>query len=132
MKKFIAQLGFTPKENTIEIFVKKFTSFDNYIIEVDFNKETIDYGKQIKSERDTTRNFSQEENWVVLECVIRLLEKGYRPEDIILEKKFTVGHGAAGGWLDILVRRDGQAYLMIECKTWGREFDREWFNTQKK
>ena len=118
MKKFITQLGFTPKENTTGIFVKKFASFDNYTIEVDFVKESIDYSKRIKSERDTTRNFSQEENWVVLECVIRLLEKGYRPEDIVLEKKFTVGHGTAGGWLDILVRRDGQAYLMIECKTW--------------
>ena len=132
MKKFITQLGFTPKENTTGIFVKKFASFDNYTIEVDFVKESIDYSKRIKSERDTTRNFSQEENWVVLECVIRLLEKGYRPEDIVLEKKFTVGHGTAGGWLDILVRRDGQAYLMIECKTWWREFDKEWLNTQKK
>jgi type I restriction enzyme M protein len=31
-----------------------------------------------------------------LECVNRLIEKGYKPEDIILEQKFTVGHGASG------------------------------------
>ena len=36
----------------------------------------------------TTQNFSQAENWVVLECVDRLLEKGYKPQNIILEKTF--------------------------------------------
>lgn len=132
MKDLLKHLWFTPKENTAHIYSKKYPLFWGYEVCVDFQNEIIDYGSKIKSERDTTRNFFQEENWVVLECVNRLLEKWYKPEDIILEKKFTVGHGAAGGWLDILVRKEGKAYIMIECKTWGKEFEKEWQNTQKK
>lgn len=116
-------IGFHPKENTSGIFHKK---YNGYAIEVDFDSEKFNFGEKITAGRETTQNFSQAENWVVLECVDRLLEKGYKPENIILEKKYTVGHGASGGWLDILVTRDdGSAYLMIECKTWGKEFDKE-------
>ena len=43
MKKFIIQLGFVPKENTTGIFIKKYPLFDNYSIEVDFEKEKIVY-----------------------------------------------------------------------------------------
>ena len=128
-KKLIQALGFKPKENTSGIFHKKYNS---YAIEIDFEKKQFDFGSKITAGRETTQNFSQQENWVVLECVDRLLEKGYKPENIILEKKYKVGHGASGGWLDILVtRKDGSAYLMIECKTWGKEFDKEFNKTEK-
>lgn len=40
----------------------------------------------------TTTNFSEPENFVVLECVNRLLDKGYRPENIELERTWTLGH----------------------------------------
>jgi type I restriction enzyme M protein len=76
-KKLIKTLGFKPKENASNIFIKK---YDNgYSIELDFDKKLINYGKKIKAESKTTQNFSQAENWVVLECVNRLLEKGYKP-----------------------------------------------------
>ncbi len=121
--KLLKAIGFHPKENTSGIFHKK---YNGYAVEVDFDGEKFNFGEKITAGRETTQNFSQAENWVVLECVDRLLEKGYKPENIILEKKYTVGHGASGGWLDILVTRDdGSAYLMIECKTWGKEFDKE-------
>ena len=132
MKDLIQKTGFSPKENTKGIFIKKYSGFDNYVIEVDFENKKINYGEKIKSERATTQNFFDDENWVVLECVDRLLTKGYKPEDIVLEKKFTVGHGASGGWLDILVKKNNKAYLMIECKTWGAEFEKELSNTYKK
>ncbi len=128
-KKLIQALGFIPKENTSGIFHKK---YNNYTIEVDFDGKTINFGEKITAGRETIQNFSQAENWVVLECVDRLLEKGYKPQNIVLEKKYTVGHGASGGWLDILVtRNDGSAYLMIECKTWGKEFDKEFKKLNK-
>ncbi len=101
-KQLIQALGFKPKDNTSGIFFKK---YNNYSIEVDFEKKQFDFGNKITAGRETTQNFSQSENWVVLECVNRLLEKGYKPENIILEKKYKVGHGASGGWLDILVTR---------------------------
>src|SRR5690606_6694322 len=69
--------------------------------------------------------------WVVLECVDRLLEKGYPPQNIVLEKTWRTGHGTSGR-LDILVTLDnGSAYLMIECKTWGAEFDKEFKNLER-
>ena len=99
---------------------------------MDFEKEVFLFGNKIKAERKTTQNFSQAENWVVLECVDRLLEKGYPPQNITLEKTYPSGHGTSGR-LDILVTREnGAAYLMIECKTWGGEFEKELKNIEKK
>jgi type I restriction enzyme M protein len=124
-KNLIKKLGFIPKENTSGIFQKKYVACGNYCIEVDFEQEKINLGTLIKAERKTTLNFFQKENWVVLECVDRLLEKGYQPKNIVLEKTWATGHGTSGR-LDILVKRDDDsAYLMIECKTWGAEFDKE-------
>src|SRR5260363_146930 len=72
-KKILQILGFKPKENVSDIFIKKYVG--SYVIEVDFENEIFNYGKKIKAENKTTQNFSQAENWVVLECVDRLLEK---------------------------------------------------------
>ena len=130
IKKFIRILGFTPKENTSDIFYKKY-ALHNYAVEIDFAQEIIDFGKKIKGESKTTQNFSQLENWVILECVDRLLEKGYQPQHITLEKTWRTGHGTSGR-LDILVsKKNGSAYLMIECKTWGAEFEKEFKNLEK-
>ncbi len=132
IRKFIIVLGFLPKENTLGIFQKKYSKADNYAIEIDLEKEIINFGNKIKGESKTTQNFSQAENWVVLECVDRLLEKGYQPENITLEKTWKTGHGTSGR-LDILVTKedDGSAYLMIECKTWGKEYEKELKNLEK-
>ncbi len=127
-KNFIQTLGFTPKENTSGIFHKK---YNGYAIEIDFENSVFNFGNKIKGESKTTQNFSQAENWVVLECVDRLLEKGYLPQNIVLEKTWRTGHGTSGR-LDILVTRDdGSAYLMVECKTWGAEFDKEYKNLER-
>lgn len=130
-KKLIQALGFTAKENSSGIFQKKYSNADNYIIEIDFEKEIFLFGDKIQAESKTTQNFSQAENWVVLECVDRLLNKGYQPQNITLEKTWATGHGTSGR-LDVLVTRDdSSAYLMIECKTWGAEFDKEFKNLEK-
>jgi len=122
MKNLLQVIDFQPKENAKDIFVKKYQ--DGYVIEIDFQKEIINYGDKIICESKTTQNFSQSENFVVLECVNRLLEKGYKPENIILEPTWKVGRQEKGR-LDILVKKEGKAYLMIECKTFGKEFDDE-------
>ena len=129
-KKLIQALGFKPKENTSNTYYKKYSECNNYEMEVDFDKKKINFGKIIKSESKTTQNFLQAENWVVLECVDRLLEKGYQPKDITLEKTWKTGHGTSGR-LDILVTQKKSTYLMIECKTWGTEFDKEFKNLEK-
>ncbi len=122
-KDFLIFLGFIPKNGTVDIYEKKYPNF-SYSIEVDFSREKICYGNLIGADCKTTQNFSQDENWVVLECVDRLLEKGYKPQNIILEKTWAAGHGTSGR-LDICVTRDdGSEYLLIECKTYGKEFDK--------
>ncbi|WP_444626656.1 N-6 DNA methylase [Flavobacterium columnare] len=129
MKKLAQVIGFQPKENAKDVFIKKYQN--GYIIEIDFEKELIDYGNSIKCESKTTQNFSQAENFVVLECVNRLLEKGYKPENITLEKTWAAGHGSSGR-LDICVaREDGSEYLLIECKTHGKEFEKEFTRMKK-
>jgi len=127
-KKLLFALEFNPKENSVGVFSKKYA--DGYVIEVDFEKEHINYGEKIQSENKVIQNFSQPENFVVLECVNRLLEKSYQPENIILEKTYPTGRGTSGR-LDILILKDEQSYLMIECKTYGEEFDKELKNTRK-
>jgi type I restriction enzyme M protein len=121
---FLIALGFNPKENSVGVFFKKYPSADDYCIEVDWEKQFINYGNKIQFDSKATQNFSQPENFVVLECVNRLLEKGYKPENIFLEKTFPLGHNS--GRLDIFVtREDGTGYLMIECKTYEKEFDKK-------
>lgn len=127
-KKFVKIIGFLPKENSSNIFTKKY--FNEYCIEIDFSKQIINYGSKIKAESKTTQNFSQPENFVVLECVNRLLEIGYKPESIILEPTWKLGHQEKGR-LDILVKKDDKAYLMIECKTFGKEYEKESKNLHK-
>ncbi|MDA3953717.1 MAG: N-6 DNA methylase, partial [Bacteroidales bacterium] len=130
-KNLLEVLGFEPKENTTGVFHKKFTLNSNYSIEVDFEKEKINYGHLITVESKTIQNFSQEENWVVLECVNRLIEKGYNPQNIILEKSWAAGHGVSKR-LDVCVtREDGSEFLLIECKTYGKEFSKEFARMKK-
>jgi type I restriction enzyme M protein len=124
-KKLVISLGFSPKDGINGVFIKKYPQVNDYCLEVNFEKESINYGKKIKSDSTATQNFSQPENFVVLECVNRLLEKGYKPKNVVLEKTWAAGHGTSGR-LDICVTRDdGSEYLLIECKTYGKEFDKE-------
>lgn len=130
IKKLLLALGFKPKNGAVDVYAKAYQQHNGYAIEVDFSKKSINYGK-ITADCKTTQNFSQDENWVVLECVNRLLEKGYSPKNIILEKTWPAGHGTSGR-LDICVNKDdGSEFLLIECKTWGKEFDKELNNMQK-
>lgn len=122
IKKHIAALGFVPKNGTNGIYHKIYV---DYAIEIDFESQSINYGSAITAESKTTQNFSQPENFVVLECVDRLLTKGYKPQNIVLEKTWPSGHGTSGR-LDICVNReDGTPYMLIECKTFGKEYNKE-------
>lgn len=102
------------------------------LIEVDFFKREIRYPEAaglLVNERQTC-NFEANENFVVLECVCRLLDKGYKPEHIELEPKWKLGRGASGGRADILIKDNtGCPLLIIECKTAGAEFNRAWNKT---
>ncbi len=129
MKDLIKIVGFQAKENASAIYIKKY--LDGYTIEIDFDKKTFHFGGKIKIGGKDSQNITKPEDWVVLECVNRLLETGYKPENISLEKVYPAGHGFSGR-LDICVNReDGSEYLLIECKTYGKEFDKEFTRIKK-
>ncbi len=136
LKQFLQLLGFEQKQETSKIFSnffsKYFSKTDTYL-KVDLDKQQIIYPEDkglIVNEKQIC-NFSQNENFVVLECVNRLLEKGYKPEHLEIEPRWQLGHGASGGRADILLKdNNNKPLLIIECKTAGREFDKEWKNMQ--
>ncbi|SCY87684.1 restriction endonuclease subunit S [Alkaliphilus peptidifermentans] len=125
IKEIIDSLGFKQIDSNKDIFYKEYDYHNKYLIKIDFNQEKIDYGTKIEIGDLTTSNFDNSENFVVLECVNRVLEKGYAPDKLSLEHKWPMGKKEKGK-LDILVLdKENKAYLMIECKTWGDEYDRE-------
>lgn len=106
-------------------------------MQVDFTNQRLIYPQGIKKHDTTTSNFSHPENFVVFECVHRLLEKGYKAESLELEPRWRVGGELKGGKADILVRdNQNETYLIIECKTAGEnsktksEFDKEYARMQ--
>ena len=105
------------KEVSAEVYQNKFS------MTVDFKNKKLSYPENLKVNRDGIKNFSQNENFVVFECVHRLLQKGYKPEDIELEKLFKIGHTQKSGRADICVYKNQKVFFIIECKTYGAEFD---------
>jgi type I restriction enzyme M protein len=129
ISKFLEVLNFKLKDGEEKVYFKKYPKHNNYeikiIIEDNFHNSKIDYGDKIKKDRLTTSNFSQQENFVILECVDRLLNQGYKPDKIVLEKDWKLGHKEKG-CLDIqILDENKKSFLMIECKMWGREYKKE-------
>ena len=130
LKDVLLNLNFE-KTSVGEYFTKK---YDSCSVHVDFDNEKLVYPETeglIVNDR-TTSNFSHNENFVVFECVCRLLDKGYRPEHIELEPKWQLGRDAKGGKADIVVRDEqGDVLIIIECKTAGSEYNKEIKNTEE-
>ena len=106
-------------------------SFPHSAISVDFTAEKISYPSEVTVHRETTTNFSSPENFVVLECITRLLSLGYMPKHIELEKPMPGGHSDTGGYCDILIKdNSGNEFALIECKTAddgsSKEFTKAW------
>ncbi|MCR2057374.1 N-6 DNA methylase [Campylobacter helveticus] len=145
LKEVLEILNFKPKG---QIYTKSYTN--NAKIEVDFVAQKISYepiNDKFKGEgkypskdnpstgfiihRNTTTNFSSNENFVCLLCVDALLSKGYEAKHIILEPTFEVGHNQQV-YGDILVlKKDYTNLILIENKTAGAEFNKEWHKMQK-
>ncbi len=102
-------------------------------VSVDFDSEKISYPTSVgfKVNVATTCNFSDNENFVVLACVTKLFDKGYRPESIELERQWSLGHEQKSGRADICVNDErGDTLAIIECKTPGKEYRDEWRTMQ--
>ena len=153
IQNFLNALGFSIKsESDNEItYSKTYTNHNNYEIKIKVNKNNpkksiIYYNPNRETTEEqtpepkgyiqlgdlTTSNFENPENFVVLEVVNRLLEKGYKPENIHLERKFKLGRTGKSGKADITVYypkekpdEPRKTFMIIECKTWGEEFEKE-------
>ena len=128
LKKMLDTIGFTADG---KIYEKKFPTYGaDVFMSVNFDTKKLIYPDAIRG-RERNDGFDAPENFVVFECVNRLLEKGYRPEHIELEKEWHLGHDAKSGRADICITDEtGSMLLIIECKTWGKEFDKALKDTQ--
>ncbi|MCU0439638.1 MAG: restriction endonuclease subunit S [Raineya sp.] len=136
-KELLIFLKFTEIETKPNVYIKSLQN-NTIILQADFNKNELIYPEDkgfVINERQTC-NFSSPENFVVFECVHRLLEKGYKPEHIELEPKWKLGHNNKSGRADILVKSqeknekgEYKPLLLIECKTADKEFKKAWKET---
>lgn len=114
------------KDKVFELYI------NNFKIEVNIEKEKIIYPDLKEIGRKTTTNLSAEENFVVLDIIIVLLKQGYLPNQISIEKGYKLGHNTKSGNADVTIEdNEGNPFLIIEAKTYGSEFDKEWKNTLK-
>lgn len=146
LKEVLEILGF---KNEGEKYKKTYQNSDKIFIEIDFKLENITYApldssfkegeypseaKKSKGfiiHRHTTTNFSSNENFVCLVAIDKLLSKGYKPEHIILEPMFKVGHKNQVYGDILILKQTYEPLILIENKTAGSEFTKEWNNTQK-
>lgn len=135
IKKILSILCF---EQEGDVFIKSYEDV-SVPLKVDVRNERFYYEEVgITVGRETTSNFSEPENFVVFECIDRLLSMGYKPEHIELEPAWKLGHTQKGGYADIWVRThsslsgematDKESLLIIECKK-PDEFDGAWKDT---
>jgi type I restriction enzyme M protein len=127
LKTLLGILGFSEKSS--HLFSKTYK--DGSIISVNFDSKAIVYPSCLAVHDTTTSNFDHPENYVVLECVDRLLEKGYAAKRLELEPRWQLGHDPKGGKADVVVKdNNGDEFLIIECKTPGEEFEKAWKKTK--
>ena len=135
-KMLLEHLNF--KKNKNDIYVKKLDRETS--LKVDFKNKQLIYPENTSKDKAKSNGmvvhqrqicgFSANENFVVFECIHRLLEKGYKAKHIELEPKWKFGHENKSARADILIRdNDGKPLIIIECKTFGKEFDRAWQRT---
>ena len=107
------------------VYQKNFA--ENISMQADFNQKKFFYPTQIKNhDRNSIIDKSHKENFVVFECIHRLLQKGYKPENITLEKAWQLGHDSKSGRADICISdSENKTYCIIECKTFGKEYYKE-------
>ncbi len=112
-------------------FIEHGTSYEKIfaegiVMKADLAAKKLSYPAQLKGrERNTLIEAAHKENLVVFECVNRLLDKGYKPADIELEKNWQLGHTQKSGRADICVSSGDKVLFIIECKTAGAEYNHE-------
>ena len=94
-------------ENELDVHVKEYS---DYKIIIDAEKQMVNYGNKIKVLGDTLNFLKRHKDFVILECVDRLLLKGYKPTDIVLDGR--------GNCPDIVLNGNVEIY----CEQWGKDY----------
>lgn len=129
-KEVLISLGFK-QEGTQDVYTKEYHLNGNLVgdthMSVNFAEKRLEFPADMRGgDRNTLIDDAHKENMVVFECVDRLLDKGYKSEDIELEKVWQLGHDGKSGRADICVNEAGNPQKMlfiIECKTAGKEYE---------
>ncbi len=101
-------------EETPDHYVKKYR--DSYVIMIDLASESINYGVGIKLGDQSVGTFSQR-NFVVLECVDRLLTTGYLPDSLRL--------GGSSDFDVLVLNGPDHPSVAFRCRRWEDEYDQE-------
>ncbi len=108
------KLGYV--EEITDMYVKKYS--DSYYINIEAEKQEIDYQANIKPIKNIPTTLFEHKDFVVLECVNRLLEKGYTRKYLHLN-----GNTARTGKPDVIIYdKLGDPFCVIDCKRWGKDF----------
>ena len=102
-------------------------------ITVDVSRKRIGYldYRGFTGNKDTTCNASDNANAVVLANVNILLDTGYRPDSLALERAWAHGHAQKNGRADISINdATGDTLASDECTTPGTEFTNACKNIQ--
>lgn len=97
-------LGFEETEQ--DIYVKKYPQTE---ICIDAEEQTVYYGKDIRIDGNNCKYLKRHKDFVILECIDRLLQKGYSPCDMVLDGEEEKA--------DIHIRG-----LDVFCEQWGRDY----------
>lgn len=111
------KLGFV--EETTDIYIKNYSP--SYQIYIQAEKQEINYGENSHSNSNIPTTLYEHKDFVVLECVNKLLEKGYSRNNLQIN-----GNAESNELPDIIVYNDLGDYLFaIHCKRWGRDYEEE-------
>lgn len=114
IKKLLSVLGFSTEDS--KIYSKTYEQA-GITLSVNIPNEHFHYAEAgITVGRETTSNFSEPENFVVFECIDRLLTIGYKPEHIELEPAWKLGHTSSNsGEHGVVMESSGINMLMGNC-----------------
>lgn len=134
LQEYVLNVGFNEVSNLN--YEKKYKTGYSLKLSINdaLNKANLIYPNEIRNilsnMNNTVYDEHHKENLVVFRCIDQLLDKGYFPYDLELEKRWSLGHTSKSGRADIVVYKrsksieqlNDQVLCIIECKTYGKEF----------
>ena len=115
-----SKLGFI--EETTDNYIKKYST--TYSIEIEAEKQDILYKNNRNPLTVSPNKLINHKDFVVLECVNRLIEKGYSRTNISIIKDSTLQNMP-----DLIVYdKSGESLLAFDCRQWGTNYENEYTN----